>query len=150
MSEYSDDDQAIIRRAALGAVSLVSTAQPGFFDMFRESLAGSKVFAAAPQHIRELISGGLTLPPRGSAEEIESEILSDLTQATRILAVHPEDLQGFREVVLEACQRAAEAADGVGPEEEAVMQRIREAVSHTFSQPSPGSPDLPAAPPPLS
>ncbi len=150
MSSYTDEDKATIRRAAFGAISLVSIAQPGFFDMFKESLAGSKVFAKAPPHIRELLSGGLTMPPTGSKEQVEAEILAELTTSTQILSANPEDLDGFRDVVLDACQQVAEAAKDVSPEEESVIQRVRDAVSHTFSPPSPASPDLPAAAPPMS
>lgn len=150
MSHYSDQDKDTIRRAALGAVSLVSTAQPGFLDMFRESMAGSRVFAKAPPTIQDLLKGGFMLPPTGSREQVESDVLQELTRATQILSVNPADLEGYRNVILDACEQVAAAADGVSPDEEAMIQRVRDAVSHTFSAPSPASPDLPAAPPPLS
>lgn len=150
MTDYSDQDKDTIRRAALGAVSLVSMAQPGFFDMFRESMAGSKVFAKAPPHIQDLLKGGFMLPPTGSPDQVESELLAELTRATQILSANPADLEGYRSVILDACEQVAGAAKGVSPEEEAMIQRVRDAVSHTFSAPSPASPDLPAAPPPLS
>lgn len=150
MNDYSDEDKDTIRRAALGAVSLVSMAQPGFFDMFRESMAGSQVLAKAPPQIQELLKGGFMMPPTGTKDQVEAELLEELTRATQILSVNPADLEGYRDVILDACQQVAEAAKGISPEEEAMIQRVRDAVSHTFSHPSPASPDLPAAPPPLS
>lgn len=150
MSDYTDEDKDTIRRAALGAVSLVSSAQPGFFDMFRETLAGSQVFAKAPANIQELLKGGFMRPPTGSKEQVEAELLADLTRATQILSPNPADLEGYRDVILDACRQVAEAAKGVAPDEEAMIQRVRDAVSHTFSPPSPASPDLPTAPPPMA
>ena len=149
MSGYSDQDKDTIRRGALGAVSLVSMAQPGF-DMFRESMAGSKVFAKAPPQIQDLLKGGFMMPPTGTPDQVESELLGELTRATQILSANPTDLEGYRNVILDACEQVAGAAKGVSPEEEAMIQRVRDAVSHTFSAPSPACPELPSAPPPLS
>ncbi len=150
MSDYSDEDKDTIRRAAFGAIWMVSMAQPGFLDMFRESLAGSKVFAKAPPQIQDLLKGGLMMPPTGTKERVESELLQELTRATQILSANPPDLEGYRDVILDACEQVAGAANDVSPEEEAMIQRVRDAASHTFSAPSPANPDLPAAPPPLS
>ena len=127
MSDLTSEQQSTVRRAAYGAISLVSQADPGFFDMFSESMAGSKALAAAPQPVREML-GGMAMPPRGSKEHIESEILSDLQESMQILAADPAQRDGFRSVILEACRKVAEAKGGVSAEEQAMIDRIRGAV----------------------
>ncbi|WP_168582590.1 hypothetical protein [Gephyromycinifex aptenodytis] len=128
MTELSKDQHDTIRRAAYGAIALVSQADPGFFAMFSESMAGSKALAAAPEPVRELLAG-VTMPPTGTKEQVESAILADLSESMQILANDPSARDGFREVVLQATQKVAEASDGVAPAEEAMIQRVRAAVS---------------------
>lgn len=127
MSELTSEQQSTVRRAAYGAISLVSQADPGFFDMFSESMAGSKALAAAPQPVREMLTG-MAMPPTGTKEHIESEILSDLQESMQILTANPQERDGFRTVILEACRKVAEAKGGVSVEEQAMIDRIRAAV----------------------
>lgn len=128
MSELTSDQQDTVRRAAYGAIALVSHADPGFFAMFSESMAGSKALAAAPAPVREML-GGMTMPPTGSKEQVEDAILADLTESMQILGDDPAARDGFRDVVLQACTAVANASDGVAPAEEAMIQRVRAAVS---------------------
>lgn len=129
MTELTKEQNDTVRRAAFGAVALVSKAEPGFFAMFKESMAGSQAFAQAPQGVKEMLSGGLVAPPTGSSEQVESQILADLTEAKQLLAGDPSAQAGFRDVILAACQQVAEAAKGVSAEETAVIEKVRAAVS---------------------
>ncbi len=127
MTDLTADQQTTVRRAAYGAMSLVSQADPGFFEMFSESAAGSKVIAKAPAPIREMLTG-LSMPPTGSKEQVTSAIMSDLRESMQILSADPAARDGFRDVVLEACRQVAEAKDGIAPEEQAVLDQVRAAV----------------------
>ena len=66
MTDVTDQDKGVVRDAALGAMALVSRADPGFFAMFKESVAGSKAVAAAPSGLRERTAhcGGMPMPPQ--------------------------------------------------------------------------------------
>lgn len=126
----TDDERETVRTSALGAMALVSQADPGFFATFKESMAGSKALAAAPPEIRELLTGGLTMPPTGSSpEEVEQKILSGVTSAMGILrAKAPGQADGYRDVLLQACDAVAKASKGVAPEEQAAIEKVRSAL----------------------
>ena len=126
----TDDEQDLIKRSAFSAIALVSRADPGFFAMFKESMAGSRAFAAAPAGVQELLrAGGFPTPTMGTPEQIESTTLADLASAVQILETKdPEHAPGFKEVVLAAADQVAGASDGVAPEEEAVIAKIRSAL----------------------
>ncbi|MCH8612876.1 hypothetical protein [Arsenicicoccus dermatophilus] len=123
----TDEQREQIRNGAFGAIALVSKADPGFLSMFRESMAGSQELAAAPADVRELLAGtgGLPKPPTGSPEEVEARVLADLQAAmTALSTAAPAQAQGYRQVVLAACAKVADAADGVAPAEQAVIDKI--------------------------
>ncbi|XVX19949.1 hypothetical protein ACQP1U_16915 [Actinomycetota bacterium] len=131
MAEYTDQERDTIRTAAYGAMALVSKADPGFFAMFKESMAGSKALAAAPPQIQSLLKeGGMPQPPQGkSAEEVETAVLGNLSQAMTILkGKDPEQVEGFKNVILAACQAVADASKGVSPEEQAMIERVKGAL----------------------
>lgn len=128
--DLTEDEQDLVKRSAFSAIALVSRADPGFFAMFKESMAGSKEFASAPAGVQELLrGGGFPTPPTGSPEQIEATTLTDLSSAVQILETKdPEHAQGFKDVVLAAADRVANASDGVAPAEEAIVGKIRAAL----------------------
>ena len=56
MAELTADEKATVRDAALGAMALVSRADPGFFAACSESAAGARALAAAPEGIRAALA----------------------------------------------------------------------------------------------
>ena len=145
MADYSDQEKDVIRRAAFGAIALVSKADPGFFATFKESAAGSKVLATAPDTIKQLFKGGLVGPPSGNPAEIEPAILGDVQQAVQILAKDPADQQAFKDVITKACQQVAEASKGVAPTEQDAIAKVNQALGGAGT-PTPQAPEAPAAP----
>ncbi len=130
MSALDAEQSDLVRGAAFGAMALVSKADPGFFAMFKESLAGAKALAAASPEIRELLGGGFVAPPSGAAQDLEGAVVSQLQQARDMLAVTaPELLDGFRGVVLAACQATAQADAGVSDSERATIATIENVLS---------------------
>lgn len=129
--DLTEDEQTLVRRSAFGAIALVSQADPGFFAMFKESMAGSQALQQAPEGVKELLrEGGLPTPPRGSKEEVRATILAELGRAMDVLrAKVPAQADGYRDVVLAAADQVAAAADGVAAEEQAVIAEIRSALS---------------------
>lgn len=123
---FTEQEQDTIRRGFLGAVALVSQADPGFLDTFKESFAVSKSMQAASPEVRELLKGGLVMPPKaGSAAEMQGAMFNDLTEAMTILDRDPATRSAFSDSVLQACQDVAEAAKGVAPEEQEIIDRVR-------------------------
>ena len=113
MTEYTDQERQTIRTAAFGAVYMVSSADPGMVDMVKESFAGSKAFARAPELKDVLRGGGMPKVPTGSAREIEQHALSALSDSQAILASKsPEELDGFRQAVIGVVNEVANAAGG--------------------------------------
>lgn len=127
----TDDERSTVRDAALGAIALVSKADPGFFAMFKESMAGSRALQDAPAGVKDLLNaGGFPSPPTGSSkEEVNSKILAALTEAMAIVrAKAPAEADGYRQVILRACDAVANASDGVAPEEQAAIDQVRAAL----------------------
>jgi hypothetical protein len=127
----TDEERLTLKTGAFGAVFLVSNADPGMLAVLRESIAASGALADASGVVKEaLTSGPLPRLPRDSQLEIESVVLPALCRAVRILREKsPADVDAYRSVVLTAADRVARAHDGVVPEEAAVIERIRGALT---------------------
>jgi hypothetical protein len=125
MTDYTDQERDTIRTAAFGAMTLVSAADPGFFSMFKESMAGAKALASAPQPLQGLLkSGGMPHAPKDKAS-----VLAALQQTKQILGTKsPEDLTAFRKVIAAACDEVASASKGVTEAETAAINEVRAAI----------------------
>jgi hypothetical protein len=131
MTEYNDQERQTLRTAAFGAIFLVSTADPGFFDTVKESIAGSKALANTSPELRDLFkSGGIPKVPKGSPTEIESGVLAALQQSTTILESKGQsELDGFRNAVTTAVDQVAAVAGGGQDESEiAAIGKVRAAL----------------------
>lgn len=127
----TDDERSTVRDAALGAMALVSKADPGFFAMFKESMAGSRALKDAPEGVQDLFKAdGFPTPPTGSSkEEVDSKILTELTEAMAIVrAKAPAEADGYKQVILNACDAVANASGGVAPEEQTAIEKVRSAL----------------------
>jgi hypothetical protein len=112
-------------------VYLVSTADPGFLTILRESAAAAGAFTGARGLARDVLtSGALPTLPRKDPERVEAEVLPALAESLAILRVKaPDEVDNYRDAVLSAAQRAAEAARGVNPSEAAVLAKVRAALA---------------------
>ena len=130
MTDYSDEERDTVRSAAFGAMLLVSKADPGFFATFKESIAGSKVLAKASPELRELLkSGGMPSPPKGTPEEMDKAILTSVQQAVAILQQKgPDEVEGFKALIVDACDKVAEASKGVAPAETEAIGKVKSAL----------------------
>lgn len=127
-----DEDRDLVRSAAIMAAALVSQAESGFIDTFRESFAASKAVKTAPPAIRDLfVQGGLPSMPRaGSREELEATTLDRLRQAMSTLRAQAPDLvESYRATVLQSCRDVAAAADDTSANESQVMARVEQALA---------------------
>jgi hypothetical protein len=138
MAEFTDQEKSTMRNAAYGAVFLVSNADPGMFDVIKEGFAASKSFAHASGDLQGVFKG-FSMPkmPSGNPADMESAILGELSQSLSTLqAKSPEDVEPYRNLVLDACTSAAEAAGGgVSSKESTALSKIKTALgADTSSQ----------------
>ena len=127
---YTDQERQTLRTAAFGAVYVVASAEPGFFDMVKESFAGSKAFAQSPE-LREILrGGGMPKMPQGSTQEIEKDVLSALHESQQILeAKGADELNGFRSALSDAVDQVARAAGGgASPREAEAAGKVKAAI----------------------
>lgn len=125
MNQYTEEEREIIRGAAFGAMTLVSAADPGFFAMFKESMAGAKALASAPEPLQGMLkTGGMPTAAKDMAS-----VLIALQQTRQILSgKSPQDLAAFQRVIATACDEVANAAKGVAPAETEAINEVRAAI----------------------
>ena len=156
MTEFTSDEKDIIRRGALGALSLVAQADPGFIALFKESAAGSRALAGAPDSIKDLLTGGLVTPPQATSQEgLKTAMLADLSKAAGVLGRDPESLAAFRNVVHAAVQAVAEASKGASANEQSAIAEVLAALDAPGgavappevcpTEPTPATPEAPPA-----
>ena len=126
----TEEDKQVLKTGAFGAVYLVSHADPGFFSMLRESMAASVVLADSTGLVREVLTGGgQPKVPRQPLEAVEAAVLPALRQSVSILTEKaPHELQHYRDTVLAAVRRVAEASRGVHEAEAEAIEKIRAAL----------------------
>ena len=126
----TEDESKTVRSAALRASALVGQAEPGFFDTFKESFAGSKAVKAASPEVQKLVAGGLPEMPSGSKDEVNARTLELLRQAVGILkAKAPQLVEEYKQVVLQSAKDVAAAADDTSQKESAAIGEIERALA---------------------
>jgi hypothetical protein len=135
-SDFTEQEWEALQKGVVGTGLLVSLADRSFFDTFKEAGALGKHVAHAKQGsqselVRDLAdvrgSGfGLTSSP----EKIEQETLTALQTAKATLETKaPEDLQPYRDLVLEVAKSVADAAGGGETAETGAIEKVRSAVT---------------------
>ena len=105
--------------------------EPGFFDTFKESFAGSKAVKAASPEVQALVTGGFPELPSGGKEDVDARTLELLKEAVGILALKaPQLLEEYRQVVIQSARDVAAAADGTSEKETAAVAEIERALAH--------------------
>ncbi len=128
----TEEERGTIRTAAILAGVLVSRAESGFIDTFRESFAASKAVKEAPAEIQSLlVAGGWpSMPKAGSPEQLESSSLEMLRSAVAALrAKAPHLVDGYRATVLQSCRDVAAAADDTSASESGVIAKVEAALA---------------------
>jgi hypothetical protein len=135
-SDFTEQEWEALQKGVVGAGLLVSLSDRGFFDTFKEAGALGKHVATAKQSssselVRELadIHGtgfGLTSSP----EKVEQETLAALQAAKSALeSKAPDELQPYRDLVVEIAQSVASAAPGGDTAESGAIEKVRSAVA---------------------
>jgi hypothetical protein len=135
-SDFTEQEWEALQKGVMGAGLLVSLSDRGFFDTFKEAGALGKHVASAKKDnsselVRELadVRGtgfGLTSSP----DKVERETIEALQSAKAALeAKAPEELDSYRQFVVELAQSVAGAAPGGDAAEAGTVEKVRSAVS---------------------
>ena len=134
-ADFTEQEWESLQKGVVGAGLLVSVSDRSFFDTFKEAGALSKHVAQAKQNsssdlVRELadLHGtgfGLTASP----DKVENETLEALRTAKATLASKaPDELEPYRQFVVEVAQSVADAAGGGDAAESGAIEKVRSAV----------------------
>ena len=130
-ADFTSEEWESLQRGVTGAGLLVSLSDRSFFDTFKEAGALAKHIAEAKQSssselVRELadIHGtgfGLTSSP----DAVENATVEALASAKAALSSKaPEELESYRQFVVEVAQSVADAAGGGATAEQGAIDKI--------------------------
>jgi hypothetical protein len=135
-ADFTEQEWESLQKGVVGAGLLVSVSDRSFFDTLKEAGALAKHVAEAKRSssselVRELgdphgTGFGLTASP----EKVESETLAALqTAKTTLESKAPDELEPYREFVVEVAQSVADAAGGGEAAESGAIEKVRSAVA---------------------
>ena len=142
-ADFTEQEWETLEKGVTGPALLVSLADRGFFDSFKEAGAIGKHLSEARKNnpnplIQELAGGvrGTGFGLRASTEELDRETTETLTSATSILQTKaPDDLPAYRDFVLGVAQSVAAAAKDVGAAETDALDKIKTTLETGSSAP---------------
>jgi hypothetical protein len=134
-SDFTEQEWEALRKGVIGAGLLVSESEGGFVDTFKEAGALAKHLAGARQNsssavVRELAQErGTGFGLGTSPDELERETLESLRTAVSVLeSKAPDEVDEYRQFVLEVARSVANAAGGGETAEADVLEKIRSAL----------------------
>jgi len=135
-ADFTEQEWESLQKGVVGGGLLVSLSDRSFFDTFKEAGAMAKHVAQARQSsssdlIRELANvHGTGFGVTSAPEKVENETLDALRAAKQALeAKAPEELDAYRQLVLDVAQSVAAAASGGDAAEEQAIEKVRTAIS---------------------
>ncbi len=135
-SDFTEQEWEALQKGVTGAGLLVSLSDRGFFDTFKEAGALGKHVAQAKQNnsselVRELADvHGSGFGVTSSPEKVEQETIQALqTAKTALESKAPDEVDAYRQFVLDIAQSVAEAASGGETSEAGAVEKVRSAVS---------------------
>ncbi|MEJ2857145.1 MULTISPECIES: hypothetical protein [unclassified Saccharothrix] len=124
---YSDDESRTLRKAVFGVMVLVSHADPG--PVIQERYAGLRALTNLSPELRVVLHAArvdLSIPEA----ELEDVVLDALRDSLKILsAKDPAEAATFPRAIEAICHEVAAADGQVAEVEEAVIAKVREALS---------------------
>jgi len=135
-ADFTEQEWESLQKGVVGGGLLVSLSDRSFFDTFKEAGAMAKHVAQARQSsssdlIRELANvHGTGFGVTSAPEKVENETLDALRAAKQALeAKAPEELDAYRQLVLDVAQSVAGAASGGDAAEQQAIEKVRSAIS---------------------
>lgn len=134
-TDFSEQEWENLQKGVTGAGLMVTVADRGFFDTFKEAGALAQHLAEARERgstplIRELAAvRGAGFGATDSPEDVERETTEALRSSVATLQTKaPDDVQAYRDFVLDVAQSVAAAAKNVEIEETAAIDKISSAL----------------------
>jgi hypothetical protein len=134
-ADFTAAEWDTLEKGVTGAAMLVSVADPGFFDSFKEvGVLGSHLSEArqksSSQLVRELAAARTSGFGVGtSPQELETGTLTALHSAMETLqAKAPDETTAYSAFVVEVATSVAQAVSGVAPAESAAIDKIKGAL----------------------
>ena len=135
-ADFNEQEWDALHKGVTGAGLLVSLSDRSFFDTFKEAGALSKHVAKAKQTgsselVRELADvHGTGFGVTTSPDVVERETLEALQTAKKTLeSKAPDELEPYRQFVLETAQSVSEAAGGGEAAESGAIEKVRSALA---------------------
>jgi hypothetical protein len=134
-ADFTAAEWETLQKGVTGAAMLVSLANRGFFDTFKEvgalakHLAGARTKSTSSlvKEVAEVKGTGFGFT--SSPQEVESETLQALRSSMSTLqAKAPDDAQAYREFVLNVAKSVASAADDTAVAESGAIEKIEGAL----------------------
>jgi hypothetical protein len=133
--DFTGQEWEQLQKGVMGSALLVSISDPGLFDAFKEAGTAARHLASGRESESELIKALAQERPAGFGittrpDELERETLEALGGAVQVLTSKaPEEVEAYRQFVLDVARSVAEAADGVDPRESGAIDKIESAVA---------------------
>ena len=137
-TDFTQQEWETLHKGVAGGGLLVSVSDRGFFDTFKEAGALAKHLTGARQSSSELVrelaaTRGTGFGLTASPSEVETETLDALRSAIATLqSKAPDEVDPYRELVLDVAQSVADAAGGGDTEEGGALDKIRFALGATM------------------
>jgi spermidine synthase len=133
--DFTEQEFETLQKGVTGTGLFVAVSDRGFFDTFKESAALAKHVAAAKQGssselVREIADvHGSGFSVRSKPEELETETLAALQTAKSTLETKaPDELEAYRQFVLDVAQSVADAAGGGETAESGAIEKVKSAL----------------------
>ena len=134
-SDFTEQEWEAMQKGVTGSGLLVSLSDRSFFDTFKEAGALGKHFAQAKQSnsselVRELAdTRGTGFGLTNSPDTVERETLEALQTAKSTLAAKaPDELDSYRQFVVDVTRSVAEAAGGGETAESETIEKVSAAL----------------------
>ena len=134
-ADFTAQEWESLQKGVTGAGLLVSVSDRSFFDTFKEAGALAKHIAKAKQSgsgelVRELADiHGTAFGLTSSPDEVENQTLEALRSAkTTLESKAPEELDSYRQFVVEVARSVGEAAGGGESAEAEAVEKVRSAL----------------------
>ena len=133
-ADFTEHEWGELQQGVTGAGLLVSTAHRDFTDSFGEASSIAKQLAAHRDSESELVRDLASTRGTGfgliaSPDEVVEETIKALGGAVAVLTQKaPDELEPYRDLVLDVVTAVAEAKGGTRDEESAAIERIRSAL----------------------
>ena len=135
-ADFTEQEWEALQKGVVGSGLLVSLSDRSFFDTFKEAGALSKHLAEAKtksssELIREVAAvHGTGFGLSSSPDKVESETVAALqTAKTTLQSKAPEELDAYKQLVVDVAESVSKAAGGGDTEEAAAIEKINAALT---------------------